>query len=142
MYVGNLLLLILAIGCVPLFIKILKVPRAILNAYVLGFIIVGSYSLTNSLFNVGLTIGFGVLGFFMKKIDIPAPPLVLALVLGGMLESNLRRSLFASSGNPAIFFTRPISGVILVISIIAIFYPVIQRYVKQRFLKSNSAAAK
>ncbi|MCB8815143.1 tripartite tricarboxylate transporter permease [Desulfosporosinus shakirovi] len=138
MYIGNIFLLILAILAVPLFIKILNVPRPILNATVMSFILIGSYSLNNSMFDVGLTIGFGALGFFMKKMDYPAAPMVLALVLGILLETSLRQSMIISGGNPMIFFTRPVSGSILGISILAIFYPLIKKAI-QSYQKSRMA---
>jgi len=138
MYIGNIFLLILAILAVPLFIKILNVPRPILNATVMSFILIGSYSLNNSMFDVGLTIGFGALGFFMKKMDYPAAPMVLALVLGILLETSLRQSMIISGGNPMIFFMRPVSGSILGISILAIFYPLIKKAI-QSYQKSRTA---
>lgn len=141
MYIGNLLLLILAIGCVPLFVKILKVPNPILNACVLGFILIGSYSLTNSLFSVWLTILFGVLGYVMKRIGMPATPMVLALVLGNMLESSLRQSLIMSAGSPSIFFTSPISCFILIIAILAVFYPIIKGAILKQLKKRKKSKA-
>jgi putative tricarboxylic transport membrane protein len=136
MYIGNVILLILALSCVPLFVKILKIPKPILNACVLGFIIAGSYSLSNSIFTVSLTIFFGAIGFVMKRANIPAAPMVLALVLGNMLESSLRRSMILSGGNPVIFFERPLSGTILVISILALFYPIIQKFTKKLLVRA------
>jgi len=138
MYIGNIFLLILAILALPLFVKILNVSRPVLNALVMSFILIGSYSLNNSMFDVGLTIGFGVLGFFMKKLEYPAAPMVLALVLGNLLETSLRQSMIISNGNPSIFFARPISGTILGIAILAIFYPMIKKTI-QHFLKSKAA---
>lgn len=138
MYIGNIFLLILAIAAVPLFVKILQVSRPVLNAVVMSFILIGSYSLNNSMFDVGLTVGFGVLGFFMKKLDFPAAPMVLALVLGNLLETSLRQSLIISNGNPAIFFARLLSGTILAIAILAIFWPLLKK-AKQTFSKSKAA---
>ena len=131
MYIGNFFLLCLAILGVPLFVKILRVPRPILSSVVISFILIGAYSLNNSMFDVGLTIGFGILGFFMKKLEFPAAPMVLALVLGNLLETSLRQSMIISNGNPTIFFTRPISGTILTISILAILWPVINKVLQQ-----------
>lgn len=127
MYIGNFLLLVLAMLAVPLFVKVLNVSSPILNAVVMSFILIGAYSLNNSMFDVGLTILFGVLGFFMKKLSFPATPMVLALVLGALLETSLRQSLIISNGNPAIFFTRPISGTILVVAILAVVWPFLKK---------------
>ena len=68
---------------------------------------------------------FGLLGYLFKKFDYEAAPLVLALVLGPIMETSLRRSLLLSSGNPMIFLTRPISGILLVISLFLLIYPLI-----------------
>jgi len=127
MYIGNVLLLILALLAVPLFVKILNVSSPILKAVVMGFILMGAYSLNNSMFDVGLTLFFGALGFLMKKLEFPATPMVLALVLGNLLETSLRQSMIISNGNPAIFFTRPISGTILAIAILAVIWPFIKK---------------
>ncbi|MEL1135585.1 tripartite tricarboxylate transporter permease [Desulfitobacterium sp. THU1] len=136
MYIGNFLLLVLALLAVPLFVKVLNVSSPVLNAVVMGFILIGAYSLNNSMFDVGLTIMFGVLGFFMKKLGFPATPMVLALVLGALLETSLRQSLIISNGNPAIFFTRPISGTILAIAILAVSWPFIKKII-DRMRKSG-----
>ena len=138
MYIGNIFLLLLSLLAVPLFVKVLNVPRPILSATVMSFILIGSYSLNNSMFDVGLTIGFGVLGFFMKKLDYPAAPMVLALVLGSLLETSLRQSMIIANGNPSIFFTRPISATILAIAILAMFYPMIKKTI-QHLLKGKTA---
>jgi len=138
MYIGNILLLIMAILAVPLFVKILNVSRPVLNAVVMSFILIGSYSLNNSMFDVGMTIAFGVLGFFMKKLDYPAAPLVLALVLGNLLETSLRQSLIISNGSIGIFFGRPLSGTILGIAIFAILWPLLKK-VKEHFFKRSRA---
>lgn len=130
MYIGNIILLVLAIAGVPLFIKVLEVPKPILNACIMSFILIGSYSLTNNMFNVILTILFGILGFFMKKLDFPATPMVLSLVLGSLMENSLRQSLIMSNGNPMVFFTRPVSCIVIAISIVAVVYPIIKSYNK------------
>ena len=127
MYIGNLFLLILAMFAISFLVKILRVPTPILNSVVMAFILIGAYSLNNSMFDVGLTVFFGFVGFFMKKLNFPAAPMVLALVLGNMLETSLRQSMIISNGSPLIFFERPISGTIMVVAILAIFFPLIKK---------------
>jgi putative tricarboxylic transport membrane protein len=83
------------------------------------------YSVENSVFNVGVTIVFGAIGFAMRLYSYPPAPLVLALVLGPMLEKALRQSLQMSLGSPEIFFTRPVSAVILAFALLGLVYPVI-----------------
>ncbi|MEW6662322.1 MAG: tripartite tricarboxylate transporter permease [Bacillota bacterium] len=132
MYLGNIVLILTMLVAVPIFVRILDVPSALLNAIVMAFILVGAYSINNSMFDVVFTIAFGFIGYFMKKMQIPAPPLVLALVLGNLMENSLRQSLIISDGSPLIFFTRPISGVIMWVAIILIFWPIVKSLRKMK----------
>jgi putative tricarboxylic transport membrane protein len=85
----------------------------------------GVYSVENSIFNVGVALLFGGIGFAMRIYGYPPAPLVLALVLGPMLEKALRQSMQMSLGSPDIFFTRPVSASILAFALVAVLYPVI-----------------
>lgn len=126
LYVANIILLILSILFLPLFIKILKIPTGVLNALIISFILIGSFSLNNSMFDVKLTVFFALIGFVMKRLSYPIAPLVLSLVLGGMLENSLRQSLIMLNGNLLLIFKRPIAGIIIGFSIIAIIWPFIK----------------
>jgi putative tricarboxylic transport membrane protein len=126
MYIGNILLICLVILCIPVFVRILQIPPAILNSVVMAFILVGAYSLSNSMFEVGLTIFFGLLGYVMKKMNYPVPPMVLALVLGNLLETSLRQSLILSGGSLSIFFTQPIACIIMLCALAAVVWPIIK----------------
>ncbi|MFZ7104060.1 MAG: tripartite tricarboxylate transporter permease [Peptococcaceae bacterium] len=139
MYVGNVILILMVMVFVPIFVRVLQVPRASLNAVVMAFILMGAYSLNNSMFDVYLTIGFGVLGYFMKKLNYPGAPLVLALVLGQLLENSLRQSLILSEGSVGIFFARPISALLMIVAIGAVFVPIFKGMIKK--IKSNSISA-
>ncbi|HHV64972.1 MAG TPA: tripartite tricarboxylate transporter permease [Peptococcaceae bacterium] len=132
MYIGNIMLVILSTACIYWFVKILRTPTPILNAVVMAFILIGAYSLNNSMFDVGLTIFFGAIGYFMKKLDYPAAPMVLALVLGTLLETSLRQSMILSNGSLTIFFTRPISCTVLVISIIIVIWPLFKKILPKK----------
>ena len=125
MYVGNVMLLILNLPLAPLFASILRVPYSILIPIIMGIAIFGVYSVENSLFNVGVTVLFGGIGFVMRLYGYPPAPLVLALVLGPMLEKALRQSLQMSLGSPEIFVTRPVSAIILAFALVAVLYPLI-----------------
>jgi putative tricarboxylic transport membrane protein len=125
MYIGNVMLLILNLPLAPLFASILRVPYSILIPIIIGIALIGVFSVENSLFNVGVTIVFGAVGFVMRLYGYPPAPLVLALVLGPMLEKALRQSLQMSLGDPQIFVTRPVSALILALALLAIVYPVI-----------------
>ncbi len=120
MYVGNVMLLVLNLPLIPLWVQVLKVPYGILYPLILLFCLIGSYSLNNNVGDVIVMWIFGVLGFLMKKFQFEPAPLVLALVLGPMLEENLRQSLIISAGSFVLFFTRPLSAVFLAVSSIAL----------------------
>jgi putative tricarboxylic transport membrane protein len=116
MYLGNVMLLVLNLPLIPLWIKVLKVPYTILFPLILIFCLIGVYSLNFSQVEIALMIGFGVLGYLMKKYKFEMPPLVLALVLGPMIESNLRLSLLMSQGDPTTFLRRPLSAAFMIVS--------------------------
>lgn len=109
MYIGNAMLLVLNLPLIPLWVQVLRIPDRILYPLILLLCVVGAYSINNSVFDIGVMVTFGVVGFFLKRGGYEAAPLILAFVLGPMLEVNLRRSLLISGGDVSIFFTRPIA---------------------------------
>lgn len=119
MYIGNIFLLILSIPLIGVFIKLLKTRATILNPLTLLITMIGVYTVRNSVFDIFLIIGFGILGFLMKKAGFSPGPLVLAFVLGQLIETNFRRSMVLSNGSLDVFVGSPIS-MTLTIAIIAI----------------------
>ena len=132
MYLGNAMLLVLNLPLIGLWVKILKVPYPILFPLILLFCLIGAYSLNNSIVEVLIMVTFGIIGYLFKKFEYEAAPLVLALVLGPMLEAALRRSLLLSAGNPLIFFNRPISAGLMLVSFLLLVSPLVPRLKKQR----------
>ena len=118
MYIGNAMLLILNLPLIGLWVKILKIPYRFLFPLIFLFCLVGAYSLNNNPAEVSIMIIFGVIGYFLRKFKYPLAPVILALVLGPMLEKALRQSLLMSVGSGWIFLTRPISLATLSISCI------------------------
>ena len=116
LYIGNAILLILNLPLVGWWAKLLKIPYNILMVFILVFCIIGAYSLNNSLFDVGVMILCGLLGYLFKKLDFPLAPAILTLILGPLMEQSLRESLSVSQGDFSIFFTRPISLFMLVVA--------------------------
>ena len=125
MYVGNVMLLILNLPLAPLFASVLRIPYAILIPIIIGIALFGVYSVENSIFNVGVAILFGGIGFVMRIYGYPPAPLVLAVVLGPMLEKALRQSMQMSLGSLDIFVTRPVTAGILAFALLAVLYPLI-----------------
>jgi len=116
MYLGNGMLLILNLPLIPLWVKLLKVPYRILFPLIFLFCLVGVYTINNSVFDIYLMIFFGIVGYVLKKLEYEFAPLVLAYVLGPMMETAFRQALIMSDGSLAIFFQRPITFTCLAIS--------------------------
>ncbi len=125
MYIGNLLLLALNLPLIGLWVQVLKVPYPILFPIILIVCVIGCYSLNYSLVEVAIMNIFGVVGYFMKKLEYEGAPLILAFVLSPMLENALRQSLIMSHGSFSIFFTRPISLIFIVVAIFLLVSPLI-----------------
>jgi putative tricarboxylic transport membrane protein len=132
MYIGNAMLLVLNLPLIPLWVQVLKIPYRILFPLILLFCIIGSYSLKNSVFEVLLMFIFGIVGYFFRKFDYEAAPLILAFVLGPMFETNLRQSLTLSKGSFSIFFTRPIAAVTIILAMILLVTAFIPHFTKAR----------
>jgi putative tricarboxylic transport membrane protein len=119
-FIGNALLLILNLPLVGLWASLLRLPYQYLCAGTLVFCIVGAYSLKGSVFDIGIMIVFGVIGYVLRKLDFPLAPAVLALILGPFMEKSLRTSLEMSAGDFSIFVTRPLSAALLVLAVVVI----------------------
>lgn len=127
MYIGNIMLLVLNLPLVPLFAQILRLPYYALYPLILGVSIVGVYSVSQSLFDVWLLALFGPLGYLMRRLDFPAAPLILGMVLGNRLEQSLRQSLMMSQGQLAILVARPLSAALLALTVVILFMPVVAK---------------
>jgi putative tricarboxylic transport membrane protein len=125
------MLLVLNLPLIGLWVKILKVPYPILFPLILLFCLIGAYSLNNSIVEIWLMIFFGITGYLFRKFRYEGAPLILALVLGPMMEHSFRASLMMLDGNPLRFFSRPISAAIMLGAISLLVYPLIPG-VKQR----------
>lgn len=118
MWIGNLILIILNLPLIGLWVQLLKVPYRWLYPAILCFCCIGVYSISNNVFQIWMTIGFGVLGYLFYKLDCEAAPLILGFILGPMMEEHMRRALLLSRGDLTVFFTSPISAVLLLIAAI------------------------
>ncbi|MCX7780107.1 MAG: tripartite tricarboxylate transporter permease [Negativicutes bacterium] len=116
MFIGNLILLIMNLPLANVWARITMVPFKILLPNVLIIMILGAYSINNSMFDVGAMLAFGILGYFMKKVAFPLGPVLLAFVLGKIMETSLLKSLTIFSGSFIPFFQRPISATLLVVA--------------------------
>jgi putative tricarboxylic transport membrane protein len=132
MYIGNGMLLLLNLPLIGLWVLVLKVPYRILFPMILLFCLIGAYSINYSTMDILIMIVFGIVGYLMKKFQYEGAPLVLAYVLGPMLEMALRQSLTMSDGQFSIFFTRPISALGIVVAILLVLSPLLPWIGKRR----------
>ena len=127
MYIGNVMLLVLNLPLIPLFAQILRLRAYVLYPVIFGISLVGVYSVSGSLFDVWMLVAFGLLGYAMRKLDYPAAPLILGLVLGDSMERALRQSLMMSQGDLAILVSRPISATMLILAALILFTPLFRK---------------
>lgn len=132
MYIGNLMLLILNLPLIGIWVQVLKVPYKILFPLILLFCLIGVYSVSNAVFDIYLMLIFGIVGYLMKKFDYEGAPLVLAFVLGPLLENNLRKSLIMSQGDFSIFLNRPLAAISLIIALFLLISPLFPWMKKKR----------
>jgi putative tricarboxylic transport membrane protein len=116
MWIGNLMLLVLNLPLIQIWIKLLLVPYRLLYPAILLFCAIGVYSVQNNTIDVLLTIPLGILGYVFMKLGCEPAPLMLGFILGPMMEENLRRTMLLSLGDPSVFFTRPLSAVLLLMA--------------------------
>jgi putative tricarboxylic transport membrane protein len=126
MYIGNLMLIIQNMPMIGLWVRLLKVPYQILMPLIITISAVGVFATDGNIFDMWVMFVFGLIGYLMRKLEYPAAPMVLALVLGPMMEMALRQSLTLSYGNVAVFFTRPISGTLMVFALLSLFAPLLR----------------
>lgn len=114
---ANIFMLIFGLLAIRLFVKVLRIPQGVLMPFIIVFCILGGYAVNNSGFDVWIVLLFGLLGFLMERMRFPLPPMLLALILAPLLESNFRRTMIMSGQDLSIFVTRPICLLFLVITV-------------------------
>ncbi|MBP2326428.1 putative tricarboxylic transport membrane protein [Kibdelosporangium banguiense] len=132
MYIGNILLLIMSIPMVGLFVRILRVRPGVLAPITVLITLLGAYTVNNQVYDIFLVAAFGLLGYLMKKFGFEPGPLVLAFVLGSLIESSARQSLLIFGGDPTGFLTRPISGTVLALVVLVALLPLLRRVIRRR----------
>lgn len=128
MIVSNILILVMCLSSITLFIKTLHVPMKFLMPVILVLCVIGSYSVHNNPFHIVIMVVFGVVGFLFERASIPQLPLVLGLILGPIIEVNLRQALILEDGNFWMIFARPISGALLLVAAIILATPIIRSF--------------
>ncbi len=132
MWLGNLALVIINLPMVGIWVSLLRVPYRLLFPSIIVFCCIGIYSINNAPFDVGIAAMFGLIGYWLLKHDFEPAPMLLGFVLGPLMEENLRRAMLIARGDATVFFTRPISGVLLSIAIILLILAALPKIRRRR----------
>ena len=139
-YLGHLLSFLICLTAVPLLALIMRTPYAIITPFIVIISFIGAYSLNNSLFDVAITVVFGIVGYWLRKMKYPLAPLVVAIVLGDQTEKTLRQALIGSQGNPLVLVGSPIAAALIVLSIVMVLLPFAKHLMPWRRRVASSAA--
>ena len=120
MYLGNVMLVILNLPLIPLWVRVLKIPVNLLSVLILIFCFLGTYSINGNTSDVVITFAFGVLGYVLKRLQFETPPLILAYVLGPLIDVNFRQAMIISDGSMQVFMQRPVSVVLLLVGLVIV----------------------
>jgi putative tricarboxylic transport membrane protein len=120
LYIGNVMLLVLNLPLAPIWARLLEIPHPLLYGAILVFATLGTYSLNNSVFDVGVMYLVGLVGFAMRRLRFPVAPAIIGLILGPMAEQQFRRALAIAQGDLSVFVRRPLSGVLIGIAAVVL----------------------
>jgi TctA family transporter len=132
MWIGNAMLVILNLPLIGLWVRLLRVPYRYLFPAIMVFMAIGVYSVNNLDLDIYMTVFFGIMGYVFMKLKCEPAPMILAFVLGPLMEENLRRALLISRGDPTVFFTRPISAGFLIATILLLVFMILPNVRKKR----------
>ncbi len=132
MYVANVVTVLLNLALIPVFIRVLAMPFTLLTPIIFVLCVLGVFATTDRMFDTWIMLFIGVVGYLMRKLNYPVAPAVLAIVLGPLAERSMRQSLISSQGDVTTFITRPISLTCVLLAVLLISYPLIQKVVRKR----------
>ena len=135
LFIGNLLLLVINLPLIKMWVQVLRVPAPYLFAGILVFAMVGAYSIKNSMFDLFVALGIGMLGMLLRRFGYPITPLILGAILGPMAETEFRRSMQLSTGDVTTFISTPFTWVTYSLMAIALLWPLIWKALKPRITK-------
>ena len=132
LFIANILLVILNLPLIGLWVKMLSIPAPLLYAGILVFATVGTYGISRSPVDLILLYILGAMGFLMRRFDFPTAPVIIGMILGPMAETQFRRAMTISNGDWTVFFTQPLSAVLIALAVVALVTPKIVSYVRHR----------
>jgi putative tricarboxylic transport membrane protein len=127
--------------CAKFFSELMRVPENIMGAFIIMFCLVGAYALRNDTADLWYMVIFGIGGYYMRRYDLPVPPLVLGVILGPLAERYFLGTMIGANNDISVFFTRPVSGTLIILSIALLFWPMLQSCMNRRRAVKNDANA-
>jgi putative tricarboxylic transport membrane protein len=121
MLVANVVMLLVGLLGIRFFCRIIEVPKLLMIPIIIFLSVVGAYAINNSMFDVGIAISFGILGYLLGKLEIPSSPILLAIILGPMAETNLRKALLMYDNSWSFLYDRPIALGFILLSIFSVY---------------------
>ena len=140
MFLANIFMLIIGLSTINLFAKILSIPKSVLTTIIIILSIVGSFAINMNYFDVYVMLGFGLLGYFMKKLDIPVAPATIGLILGPMAERHFRTALIMSGGDYTVFFGSPITITFIIMIIASFAFPAVKKKLAKKKADAQASA--
>jgi putative tricarboxylic transport membrane protein len=142
MYIGNIMLLVLNFPLVGILARVLYVPPGILLSLILAIASAGVYSFNTDALDLFLALGFGIIGYVFRLVDIPKAPMIFGLILGGKIEQSFRQAMTISNGDILVFVRSPISASLLAVSLLSVVFALWSRRRAGRMLKAALAASR
>ncbi|GEA59636.1 tripartite tricarboxylate transporter permease [Vibrio comitans] len=136
MLVANIVMLIVGLIGIRFFCRIIEVPKMLMIPIIIFLSVVGAYAINNSMFDVGIAIAFGILGFVLGKMDIPSSPILLAIILGPMAETNLRKALLMYDNSWSFLYERPIALAFILLAVFSVYSTMKMKKKKQMQLNT------
>ncbi|GAM67129.1 tricarboxylate transport membrane protein tctA [Vibrio sp. JCM 19236] len=137
MLVANVVMLLVGLLGIRFFCRIIEVPKILMIPVILFLSVVGAYAINNSMFDVGIAIAFGILGFVLGKLEIPSSPILLAIILGPMAETNLRKALLMYDNSWSFLYERPIALAFVLLAVFSV-YSTMKMKKKQKLQAAES----
>jgi putative tricarboxylic transport membrane protein len=133
----NIVMIFAGLICAKFFSSLMRIPEIILSSFIISFCLIGAFALRNDINDVWFMVVAGIIGYFMRRLNMPTPPMILGMVLGPMAEKFFMTTIISSGNDFSIFLTRPISAVLIVLGIIMLFIPTIREYLKNKREKAQ-----
>lgn len=135
-FLSNIIMYFMELGLMRTFVRMINIPKSFLFPIIILFCIMGSFALNNRIFDIGLLIGFGIVGYLLMKCKVPLSPILMGFLMGPLLEKNFRRAIIAANGNFSDLLSRPIAVVLCILGLIFVFWSLISNLLKRKIVST------